>query len=131
MHELAVTEAILKLVLATATRERARRVVQVSLRMGEMSDLKAVWIQRYFDHLAAGTVAEGARIAVESTPPAFSCDQCGHRFFQSLKAVDSIACPRCGSGSCTLAGGMDYRVESVEIENGEPEHGTTATGGST
>ncbi|TVR70285.1 MAG: hydrogenase maturation nickel metallochaperone HypA [Spirochaetaceae bacterium] len=116
MHELAVTEAIVKLVLDTARRERARRVVTVNLRIGEMSDLKAEWIQRYFDHLAVGTIAAGARILVETTVPSFQCDHCGERFSRSLRGVESITCPRCESGSCTLTGGMEYLVENVEIE---------------
>ena len=84
MHELAVTEAILGVVLKNAEKESARRVRTVSLRIGELSDLKAEWIQRYFDYLARGTVAEEARIEVETTPPSFLCEECNFSFSLSL-----------------------------------------------
>jgi hydrogenase nickel incorporation protein HypA/HybF len=116
MHELAVTEAILSVVLKSAEREAAKQVRTVSLRIGEFSDLKAEWIQRYFDYLAKGTVAEKARIEVESTPPRFACDGCGSSFSLSLKGVDRVRCPYCGSDSCSLTGGMEYMVDRLEIE---------------
>ena len=117
MHELAVTEAILGVVLKSAEKESAKRVRSVSLRIGEFSDLKAEWIQRYFDYLARGTVAEKARIEVETTPPSFFCEGCGSSFSLSLKGVDRVRCPHCGSGSCSLTGGMEYTVERMEIES--------------
>ncbi|MGM0675642.1 MAG: hydrogenase maturation nickel metallochaperone HypA [Spirochaetota bacterium] len=116
MHELAVTEAILEVVLKAAERESARRVVTVNLTIGEFSDLKEEWIQRYFDHLARGTAAENARIAVATSVPNFVCDACGKEFSRSLRGVERVECPACRSRSCTLTGGMDYRVENVEIE---------------
>ena len=117
MHELAVTEAILDVVLKSAEKESAKRVRTVSLKIGEFSDLKAEWIQRYFDYLSRGTVAEEARIEVETTPPSFLCDSCGSSFSLSLKGVDRVRCPQCGGASCTLTGGMEYRVERLEIES--------------
>lgn len=116
MHELAVTEAILEVVLRAAERESARRVVTINLTIGELSDLKEEWIQRYFDHLARGTTAENARIAVATSVPTFLCEACGEQFSRSLRGVERVECPACGSRSCTLTGGMDYRVENVEIE---------------
>lgn len=116
MHELAVTEAILDIVLQAAQRESARRVVSVSVVIGELSDLKQEWIQRYFDHLARGTQAEGALITVISSTTRFVCNGCGAEFSQSLRKVDRVACPSCLSNTCRLIGGMDYRVENVEIE---------------
>ena len=116
MHELAVTEAILDIVLQAAQRESARRVVSVNLVIGELSDLKQEWIQRYFDHLARGTQAEGALITVISSVAQFACDGCGAEFSQSLRKVHRVECPSCGGSACRLIGGMDYRVENVEIE---------------
>lgn len=116
MHELAVTEAILGVVLKSAQKERANRVRTVHLRVGELSDLKAEWIQRYFDYLSRDTVAEGARLEVETTPPSFRCDGCGVSFSLSLKGVDRVCCPFCGDASCSLTGGMEYRVEELEID---------------
>jgi hydrogenase nickel incorporation protein HypA/HybF len=60
MHELAVTESILNVVLKNAEASQAKKVIAVGLRIGDMTELQDEWIQRYFDHLSKGTLAEGA-----------------------------------------------------------------------
>jgi len=49
MHELSVMEGILNVVLKHARQNGVQRVVAVSLRVGEMTDLVDEWMQRYFD----------------------------------------------------------------------------------
>lgn len=115
MHELAVTDAILKTVLRHARRERARRVHRILLVVTELSDLQPVWIQRYFDRIAAGTAAEGARLEIERQAPDFACGACGASFGLSLREIDRVACPACGSADCTLLPRADYLVEEIEV----------------
>ncbi|MCE5262956.1 MAG: hydrogenase maturation nickel metallochaperone HypA, partial [Deltaproteobacteria bacterium] len=45
MHELSVTEAILKIVLKHAEANSVRQVVAIHLRIGKMSDLQDEWLQ--------------------------------------------------------------------------------------
>jgi hydrogenase nickel incorporation protein HypA/HybF len=59
MHELPITESILKIVLKHAEMNSARKVITVHLQVGKLSDLEDDWIQRYFDYLSKGTIAEG------------------------------------------------------------------------
>ena len=115
MHELSVTDAILKTVLAHARRERAARVHRILLVVSELSSLEAVWLERYFAHGAKGTAAEHARLEVEVQAPEFVCRTCDERFSVSLRAVDRVRCASCGSGACELVAGADYVVEEIEV----------------
>ena len=115
MHELSITEAILNTVLDHAKRDRAERVHRILLVVSELSDLQPLWIQRYFDQLAHGSVAEGARLEIESQAPDFRCDGCGARFSLSLRGIERVACTTCGGVECTLIRKADYVVEEIEV----------------
>lgn len=115
MHELSITNAILTTVLRHARRERAGKVHRVLLVVSELSDLKAFWLQRYFSELARGTVAEDARLVVESQAPEFTCNACGTTFALSLRGIEQVSCASCGSVDCTLVRGVDYLVDEIEV----------------
>ncbi len=116
MHELSVTQSILDTVLRNAEAHGAARITSIRLSVGELNDLNREWIQRYFDYLSAGTVAEGATIAIARTPAGFTCHDCGTEFDVELSAVDSIRCPECDGRNCTLERGREFYIEDMEIE---------------
>lgn len=115
MHELAVTEGILKVVLRHAAANGAARVVGIGLRIGELSDLADEWLQRYFDYLSRDTIAAGARIRVEKIPVVFRCETCGNDFRVRLNEMKDVACPVCGPGKAILVSGREFTVQQIEV----------------
>jgi hydrogenase nickel incorporation protein HypA/HybF len=115
MHELAVTESLLQVVLRHANESRAGKVVSVSVRIGGLSDLINEWVQRYFDHLSRGTIAEGAVIRIERIPTTFRCDECGHVFPADPKTREAIRCPFCSSAELALVSGRECFVQQIEV----------------
>jgi hydrogenase nickel incorporation protein HypA/HybF len=115
MHELAVTEGILKVVLRHAAMNGASQVVGVGLRIGELSDLADEWLQRYFDYLSRDTIAAGARIRIERTPVVFRCETCGETFTVKLSEMKEVACPDCGPGKAVLVSGREFTVQQIEV----------------
>lgn len=115
MHELAVTESLLGVVLRHANAGGAGKVVSVSVRIGGLNDLVSEWVQRYFDHLSKGTIAEGALIRIERIPTTFRCDACGHLFPADPRTREAIGCPLCASAAMTLATGRECFVEQIEV----------------
>jgi hydrogenase nickel incorporation protein HypA/HybF len=115
MHELSVTESLLQVVLRHAREGHAGKVVSVSVRVGELSDLVSVWMQRYFDYLSRGTIAEGACIRIERIPATFRCDACGDVFPADPRTREAIRCPRCASDAMTLVTGRECFVEQIEV----------------
>ncbi len=114
MHELPVTESILKIVLKHARSNGVRKVKTICLRIGRLSDLEDEWIQKYFDYLSRGTVAEGARIAIERTPIVLECSGCLAPFQWERPQLDDAVCPKCGSTGFRLLSGREYTIKEME-----------------
>ena len=115
MHELQVTKRILDIALAHAKGHSVRRIAVIHLRIGALSDLEDEWLQRYFDHLSRGTLAEKARLAIERLPIVVRCSDCGKTFEVEKSALDSAACPDCAANRCTLVSGKEYVVANMEV----------------
>jgi hydrogenase nickel incorporation protein HypA/HybF len=115
MHELPVTEKILDIVVKHATKNNVKKVVSINLNIGELSDLENEWIQNYFDHLAKGSVAEGAKLVIEKVPVVIRCNGCLNTFQVKIKEMKEIQCPGCDSKDYTLISGKDYYIKNMEV----------------
>jgi hydrogenase nickel incorporation protein HypA/HybF len=115
MHELPVTEGILKIVLQHAPAESVSKIVRIFLEVGELSDLEDEWIQRYFDYLSKGTRAEKAELVIQRIPIMFQCDQCANRFEIKREALQDLQCPECGSTECKFVSGKGYYIKNMEV----------------
>ena len=115
MHELQVTKRILDIALRHADGHRVSRIAVIHLRIGALSDLEDEWLQRYFDYLSRGTLAEKARLAIERMPIVVRCTGCSRSFEVEKAALDAAACPGCGGSSCQLVSGREYVVANMEV----------------
>lgn len=113
MHELAVTEGILKVVREHAERAEASRIIAIDLVIGDLSGFVADSIQFYFDILARGTVAEGAQLRFQRVKTRFRCWTCGDEF--TAKGED-WRCPQCQSMAGKAVAGKEFYVESIDVE---------------
>jgi hydrogenase nickel incorporation protein HypA/HybF len=116
MHELPITESILKIILKHAQANDVRKVKTIHLRIGRLSDLEDQWIQRYFDYLSKGTLAEGARIEIERTPIVMQCSACSTPYECELSKIGDTVCPACGGKIGTLLSGREYTIKEMEAE---------------
>jgi hydrogenase nickel incorporation protein HypA/HybF len=115
MHELPVTEGILKVALDASQKNGARRITVVNLVVGELSSMVDDSVQFYFDILSKGTLAEGAALRFRREPSTAVCLDCQHQF--DARAPFAPACPICGSGRLQIKGGREFYVESIEVED--------------
>ena len=116
MHELPITESILKIVLKHAEAQSVRKVVTIRLQIGRLSDLEDEWIQRYFDYLSEGTIAQGARLKIERTPVMMQCNACRTSYEVETARIGELVCPACGEGGGTLFSGREYYVKEMEVQ---------------
>ena len=113
MHELAITEGIIEAAVPAAIQAGAKKILEIRLKIGELSGVFPEYIQEYFDIASAGTIAEGARLVVENIPPAIKCPDCG---YEGIIDRRKIKCPECGSLAFKLVAGREYYVDSLEVE---------------
>jgi hydrogenase nickel incorporation protein HypA/HybF len=88
-------------------------VTAIELRIGHLRQVVPDSLAFYFEHVARGTVCEGARLTWEEVPALLGCDECGHSFTLDEPA---FRCPACGAGAVTVEQGDELYVEWIEVE---------------
>ncbi|MBM4331125.1 MAG: hydrogenase maturation nickel metallochaperone HypA [Deltaproteobacteria bacterium] len=114
MHELSITQSILEIALDYAKRNQAQKVVEIHLKIGEVSDFDDEWIQRYFDFVGKGSLAEGAKLRISRVPAQLQCNPCSF-IFPLNKSTWNTQCPSCKSKESQLISGREFRVEALEV----------------
>ncbi len=66
MHSLAMAQSILKAVLIEAERHNGKRIKAIGVKVGDESFMEADSLQFCLEAVSKGTIAEGARIEIES-----------------------------------------------------------------
>jgi len=113
MHELAITQSMLDLVLEQAEKAGAKEVGKINLIIGEMTGVVEECVQFYFNFLSQGTIVEGAALSFTMIPTMARCRGC-HKLFE-LKEFD-WSCPYCQGSSMEIIAGKELYVESIEVE---------------
>jgi hydrogenase nickel incorporation protein HypA/HybF len=113
MHEMAIAQGILDIVLDNAARHEATKVLLIKLQVGAMTEVEPDSLRFCFTALAADTPAAAAELEVEIMPLVGRCRDCGREF-----AVERFCfvCPACGSAGVEVISGRELRVEHLEVE---------------
>ena len=114
MHELAVTQGILDLVLAAVEREGGGRVTAIDLVVGELSSIVDDSVQFYWDLIAEDTPAAGARLRFRRVELRFECRECRALFAPAGGRFD---CTSCGSARVRVAAGDELQVASFDLDD--------------
>ncbi|MEC4273644.1 hydrogenase maturation nickel metallochaperone HypA [Adlercreutzia sp. R25] len=111
---MAVVTSILDAVCERAREEGAARVVSIDLRIGEMRDIHASLLQKYFDFFARGTLAEGVEVTMEMVPLRFRCDVCGRRYDYDFDE-GAPTCDEHPGASVTVVSGTELVIEKIGV----------------
>ena len=113
MHELSLSSAI----VATVEKHAAGRpVAVVTLRVGRLRQVVPETLEFYFEFVARGTVCEGASLEQEVVEARLHCNPCGTDWEIEIPA---FRCPSCGGSDVAVAGGSEFAVESIEVEEAQ------------
>jgi len=113
MHELAVCQALIDQVDRVSRENGGRRVLTVTVAVGALSGVEGQLLQHAFPLAAAGTVAEGASLVVESIPVAVRCRTCRA---ESEAAPNRLVCGACRDWQVDVIAGEELLLQRVEIE---------------
>ena len=108
MHELSIARSVVSTVC-----ERAgdRRVHSVSLVIGALCAVVPESLRFCFDVVTADTVAEGARLDIETPPGVGHCRDCG----ADVALPDPILLCACGSTDVEVRSGRELQIVSMEV----------------
>ncbi len=116
MHELAVTQSVLDIVLRHADQAKAKRVTDIHIVIGELSTSVDDSVQFYWDIIAKGTIAEGAKLHFSRVPAELQCMAC----FEKYHPMNGeLVCPKCGSVGAKIIAGEEFSVEAIDVDEGE------------
>lgn len=118
IHELAITSAVLNLALEHAGRipdRKVKRIVAIRLQIGELRGVVDEWMQRYFDRMSRGTLAEGAQLRVKRVPVTIGCSACAVVFPVAVRELERAQCPACKSAQCRVQTGREFLLDGIEV----------------
>jgi len=113
LHEYALTKRIVNIINETAAAHGAKKVNAAWLIIGENAGIILDSVQLYYDAIARGTPAGGARLHVRAVRAEMYCPACGKNF---ERPRFSFACPDCGGQGKPAGTGGECYVERVELD---------------
>lgn len=113
MHEMALTNGVIRILEEQAEAQGFSRVTRVWLEVGALSHAEPQAMAFCFDAATRGTLADGATLEILRPPGQAWCMDC-------CETVEIPArtepCPRCGGYKLQVTGGEDLRVKELEVK---------------
>jgi hydrogenase nickel incorporation protein HypA/HybF len=123
MHELSAATAVLRTVLKAAEGRNLKRITGIKLQIGELTLINPEQLEFCFGVAARDSIAEGAKLEIQSVPGELRCRKCGSAFNWTLVDDDPalhLVGPRlsceCGSGEVEIVAGREMSVVSMTVE---------------
>ena len=113
MHEMSLCEGVIELVEEEARKGGFAKVRTVVLELGALGSVEPDAMEFCFDAVSRGTVADGARLVIETVPGAGWCLDCA----KTVPIEERFgACPECGQYHVQMTAGAELRVKELEVE---------------
>ena len=113
MHELAITQSLLSIVLEQANAVQAKKITKINLVIGEMANVVDQCVQFYFDFISKDSIAAEAALSFQQVPIQVRCRECAAIF--SPSQLD-WTCPHCHGEGVEVVAGQEFYIESIEVE---------------
>ncbi len=114
MHEMSLTEGVVRILEEQAATHGFSRIKTVWLEIGELSTVVPDSMEFCFGAVAAGNpLTKDARLEIIRVPGTAWCMDCS----ASVEiATRTDPCPRCGGYQVTVTAGTEMRIKEVEVE---------------
>lgn len=111
MHELHKAVDIIEHAIEHAKENGFSKVTKINLVIGNDSGFSGESIKMHFEDASAGTICEGAEIAVRQVETMLRCPKC-HEMFVRKPFQDE--CPHCKVPGEPTAVGKEMAIDSIE-----------------
>ena len=113
MHEIAIAQSIIELVNDKAAAGGFTKVHSVTVAIGALSSVEPDSLLFGFDSVAAGTLAQGAKLIIDRTPGKGFCITC-------VKEIDvtarGVPCPTCDGHQWLVVSGEELTLKNLEVD---------------
>jgi len=113
MHEMSLAEGILQIADDAAGRQGFERVKEIRLEIGALAGVEQDALRFCLDVVLEGSLADGARVVMETLPGRGWCLGCG-REVEIAALYDP--CPLCGGYQVQATGGTEMRVKDLLVD---------------
>lgn len=120
MHELPVTESLLRIAVEHAEQAGADRITDLHLVLGELSSIVDDSVSFYWDVISEGTIAQGAQLHFRRVSARMECLDCRHQY---RPTEEQLACPACSSSQIRILSGEEFYLDSIEVQTEELPEG--------
>jgi len=122
VHEFAICQGLIDQVERLAQEKNASCVDTIVLSIGPLSGIEPHLLKRAFDVARTETVANNAKLEIETGPVVVECRSCGE---SNDVQVNRLLCPSCGDWQVNVIKGDEMlllRLELSGIEEGDSVH---------
>ncbi|HHX23338.1 MAG TPA: hydrogenase maturation nickel metallochaperone HypA [Thermoanaerobacterales bacterium] len=113
MHELSITEDILRIALSEIDRSNYKKITKLNIIIGDLSGVTSENIKYYFEILSKDTPASDAILKFKYSKSKFQCNKCNQIY---ERCNFSILCPHCNSSGVIVESHTSLYIESLEVE---------------
>lgn len=117
MHELSIVRELIR--LAAEAAPPGSRVVEVHASVGRLTSISPDAMQFYFEALRDEFLGAQAVLHVRLPPLQGRCRDCGEAV---TREEPDWLCPRCGQPTLAFENGDELFLDSVAVDDGEPDH---------
>ncbi len=111
MHEAALTQGLMKILMTEAQRHQVTRITRVRLKIGTLRAVEPQSMAFCFNAFADGTLAQDAELVIDVLPAMAQCQHCGSEF---VVIKFHFQCDRCQSREVQLIQGNELYIESFD-----------------
>ncbi len=115
MHELPITQNILKIALRYGLENNATQITDLYLVIGQLSSVIDESIQFYWPIVGKDTIAAEATLHFKRIPAQLECQECQTAY--TIPDGELTTCPECDSSHINILAGKEFQLESIGIEN--------------
>ena len=114
MHEMSTVVRFVSAALEEAERRGITEIENITVDVGEMTDIVPDYLYRYYPAAVKGTLLEGSRLVVHIVPVEAECAACGTHFHPDR--TNDYRCPACGSAKAKLIQGKSTVLRSIAVK---------------
>jgi hydrogenase nickel incorporation protein HypA/HybF len=113
MHEMSLLESIIEVVEDEHRKQPFGRVRMIRVKLGALAMVEPDSLRFCFAIIAGGSVAEGARLEIDTVSGAGWCEDCCAHVTLTARYGP---CPGCGDARLRMTAGNELQLTEIEVE---------------